>query len=260
MSDTSKQQGLTRRQLVQRGASATAALLLTACVGDMASEEREATPSDAIAQRQATEMPIPPSATAEPNAASAQESTAAEEPVATESEDPMPAPSETAMLEPTPACDDDDDDPTLAQTEGPFYTPSTPERTSFLEDGPGTKIVVTGRVLTTNCQPIADALLDFWHASDAGGYDNVGYTFRGHQFTDANGNYRLETIVPGLYPGRTRHFHVKVQGPSTTLLTTQLYFPDEPRNEQDGIFHPALLLEVQDAPDGKAATFDFVLA
>jgi N-hydroxyarylamine O-acetyltransferase len=44
----------------------------------------------------------------------------------------------------------------------------------------------------------------------------------------------VETVVPGLYPGRTRHIHVKVQRPGGSILTTQLYVPDEPRNATDG--------------------------
>jgi protocatechuate 3,4-dioxygenase beta subunit len=164
-------------------------------------------------------------------------------------------------LPPTPACgDDDDDDVTLAQTEGPFYTPNTPQRTSLLEPGiTGTRMMLTGYVLGTNCQTIPGALLDFWHADDAGVYDNVGFRLRGHQFADDQGRFTLETIMPGLYPGRTRHFHVKVQAPNQPVLTTQLYFPDEPANATDGIFHPALVMDVQDTTAGKAATFNFVL-
>jgi protocatechuate 3,4-dioxygenase beta subunit len=160
----------------------------------------------------------------------------------------------------TPACGDDDDDLTPAQTEGPYFTPNSPERTSLFEDGmAGTRLTLTGYVLSTGCQPVARALLDFWHADDAGVYDNVGYRLRGHQFTDDSGRFTLETIVPGLYPGRTRHFHVKVQAPNQPILTTQLYFPDEPANATDGIFSPELLMNVADAADGKQAAFNFVL-
>jgi protocatechuate 3,4-dioxygenase beta subunit len=179
----------------------------------------------------------------------------------------IPAPTDTAAptsiaqaLPPTPACGDDDDDLTPAQTEGPYYTPNTPERTSFLEsDVSGTKLIVTGYVLATNCQPVAQALVDFWHCDDAGVYDNVGYRLRGHQFTDDQGRYYLETIMPGVYPGRTRHIHVKVQAPNQPVLTTQMYFPDEPENARDGIFQPELVMAVQDAADGKAGAFNFVL-
>jgi protocatechuate 3,4-dioxygenase beta subunit len=164
-------------------------------------------------------------------------------------------------LSPTPVCGDDDDDVTIAQTEGPYFTPNSPERTSLLEAGmPGTTMLLTGYVLSTDCQPVARALVDFWHADDAGVYDNEGYRLRGHQFTDDEGRYTLETVVPGLYPGRTRHFHVKVQAPDQPVITTQLYFPDEPSNATDGIYSPELLISVADTADGKQAAFNFVLA
>ena len=167
-------------------------------------------------------------------------------------------PSQAQRLPPTPACDDGGSTP--SQTAGPFYTPNSPERTSLLEPGiTGTRIVVTGQVLSSNCTPIANARVDFWHANDRGEYDNSGYTFRGHQFTDAEGRYSLETIVPGVYPGRTRHFHVRVRDSDKTGLTTQLYFPEEPLNQDDFLFQPDLLMSVHEGAEGKQATFNFVL-
>jgi protocatechuate 3,4-dioxygenase beta subunit len=164
-----------------------------------------------------------------------------------------------SVRSPTPACGEADG-LTPSQTEGPYYKPRSPERRSLLDpDIAGTPIVLTGTVLSRRCQPIAGALVDFWQADDAGKYDNRGYRLRGHQFADDAGHYRLETIVPGLYPGRTRHIHVKVQAPNRPILTTQLYFPGEPRNRTDRIFKADLLLAVQDAADGKSATFDFIL-
>jgi protocatechuate 3,4-dioxygenase beta subunit len=65
--------------------------------------------------------------------------------------------------------------------------------------------------------------------------------------------------MPGLYPGRTRHIHVRVQAPDQPILTTQLYFPDEPTNQLDGIFDAQLLMELQSRDDEQRATFTFVL-
>jgi len=93
-------------------------------------------------------------------------------------------------------------------------------------------------------------LLDFWQADDQGEYDNAGYRLRGHMFSDANGRYSIETILPGLYPGRTRHIHVMVSAPNQTALTTQLFFPNESRNQSDSIFDRALLVNLQDVPTG----------
>ncbi|HEY2987913.1 MAG TPA: intradiol ring-cleavage dioxygenase [Candidatus Binatia bacterium] len=165
----------------------------------------------------------------------------------------------TRELEATPACGDKDD-VTPAQTEGPFFKPRSPERKSLLEPGiQGTKIILEGRVRSTKCKPIEKALVDFWQADAGGEYDNAGYRLRGHQFTDGNGLYRLETIVPGLYPGRTRHFHVRVQAPNRPILTTQLYFPGEPDNKRDGIFNPKLVMAIRDAAGAKTGNFDFVV-
>lgn len=162
-------------------------------------------------------------------------------------------------LAPTPACGDDATTP--SQTEGPFYTPDSPLRQSLLAPGlSGTPIIVTGQILSSNCVPIAGALIDCWHANDQGEYDNSGYTFRGHQYTDAEGRYQIETIVPGIYPGRTRHYHMKVQAPNQPVLTTQLYFPGEPANQGDFLFNPVLLMAVDNSDDPQKATFDFVLA
>jgi protocatechuate 3,4-dioxygenase beta subunit len=165
----------------------------------------------------------------------------------------------SAVLQQTPSCGDEGG-LAPAQTEGPYFKASSPRRASLLETGvTGAKLVLSGRVLSRDCRPIPGALLDFWHADAGGAYDNAGFKLRGHQFTDATGRYRLETVVPGLYPGRTRHIHVKVQAPNQPVLTTQLYFPDEPGNRSDGIFNPALLVKAQDASEGRAATFSFVL-
>jgi protocatechuate 3,4-dioxygenase beta subunit len=67
-------------------------------------------------------------------------------------------------------------------------------------------------------------------------------------------------VVPGLYPGRTRHIHVKVQRPGGSILTTQLYFPGVARNRTDGIYTPELLLRNwRRVGKRRAARFDFVL-
>jgi protocatechuate 3,4-dioxygenase beta subunit len=160
----------------------------------------------------------------------------------------------------TPACADDDE-PTVEQTEGPYFTPRSPRRRVLRTPGmKGTPLLLTGRVLTTRCRPIPNAQLDFWQADGKGVYDNRGYRLRGHQRTDALGRYRLETIVPGLYPGRTRHIHVKAQAPRRPVLTTQLYFRGERANASDGIFVPELLVRSLRKANGRwSARFDFVL-
>ena len=149
---------------------------------------------------------------------------------------------------------------TPRQTEGPFFKTNTPQRITLIEPGSkAPRLVVTGQVLSRECTPLKGALLDFWHADEHGDYDNRAFRYRGHQFTDADGRWRLETILPAVYPGRTRHIHVKVQRPHGRILTTQLYFPGEPRNRTDSIFDSSLLMDIRRAGSGRRAQFRFVL-
>jgi protocatechuate 3,4-dioxygenase beta subunit len=162
-------------------------------------------------------------------------------------------------LTPTPACDDSGA-ATPQQTEGPFFKPRSPGRADLREQGAsGRPVELSGLVLTRRCRPIAGAVLDLWHADDKGVYDTGGFRYRGHLVTGADGTFRFHTIMPAIYTGRTRHYHFKVQAPGSRLLTTQLYFPNEPANRRDHLFRRDLLMRVADAGEGLAARFDFVL-
>jgi protocatechuate 3,4-dioxygenase beta subunit len=173
---------------------------------------------------------------------------------------PTGASAQPAGLRPTPSCEAPGG-LTPRQTEGPFFTPNSPLKRNFAADAPrGRRFTVAGHVLTTDCRPVPGALIELWHADDAGDYDNRGYRLRGHQFSDDRGRWWFDTIVPGLYPGRTRHFHAKVQRPGGRVLTTQLYFPSETANRRDGLYDPALLLELTRGSDGSFGRFDFVVA
>lgn len=143
--------------------------------------------------------------------------------------------------------------PTPRDMEGPFYKAGAPRKASLSEPGTnGERLVLSGVVQTRDCKPVANARLDFWQADERGEYDNAGFRYRGQVVADASGRYRLETILPGKYPGRPRHIHVKVQtAAGGGVLTTQLYFGDEraralaPRTEsREGALH---------------ASFDFVI-
>jgi protocatechuate 3,4-dioxygenase beta subunit len=149
---------------------------------------------------------------------------------------------------------------TPSLTEGPYYKAGSPEQTDLYQDGmTGTKLVVTGYVYDTNCQPVAKAWLDFWQADANGNYDNSGYTLRGHQYTDENGRFQLTTVVPGLYPGRTEHIHFKVQAHNGQIITSQLFFPGVAQNDSDGIYNASLLLSIQEASDGWQGLYNFVV-
>ncbi len=105
---------------------------------------------------------------------------------------------------------------TSADAEGPFYTPNAPVRSTI-----GQGLVVTGTVRSVgSCTPIPGARLEWWQANPHGQYDDA---HRATQAADGEGGYRLETSVPGLYPGRPVHLHAKVSAPGYRTLTTQLY-------------------------------------
>jgi len=221
--------GLTRRRFLEGSALVPIVFVVGACGSDDAGGPAAATSSSSA-------------------------STAGAAPARTSAE----AAAEAGILQATPPCDDGDDDLTEAQTEGPYYTPNTPRRSNLVTGGVrGIPLLVTGDVVDTRCRPVRGALLDFWQADAAGQYDNQGYRLRGHQFADGRGRYALRTVVPGLYPGRTRHIHVKVQRPHGKVLTTQLYFPGEPYNAKDGLFNEELLVRVVRPGE---AMFDFVVA
>jgi protocatechuate 3,4-dioxygenase beta subunit len=159
----------------------------------------------------------------------------------------------------TPSCRDGDE-PTVRQGDGPFFKPKSPERGDLREPGAQARPAeLSGFVLTRSCRPLLGAVVDLWHADEKGEYDNIGFRYRGHVITGPDGAYRFRTIVPAVYTGRTRHYHVKVQAPGSRLLTTQLYFPNEPANSRDGLFQRELLMRVADAGDGFIGLFDFVL-
>src|SRR5256885_9298850 len=75
---------------------------------------------------------------------------------------------------------------TAAQTEGPYFKPGSPARTSLIESGmTGTRLILSGRVLTPACAPVAGGTLDFWRADAGGNYDHSGYRLSGHQVHQA---------------------------------------------------------------------------
>jgi protocatechuate 3,4-dioxygenase beta subunit len=167
--------------------------------------------------------------------------------------------SPSLTLEPTPAVGDPLK-PTPEETSGPFFRPDSPLKKNLREPGlGGSPIKLLGFVLDPKGNSAPGVLLDFWHADDQGKYDLKGYRCRGHQFSDADGGYALETILPGLYPGRTRHYHVRLQAAHGPILSTQLYFPNESRNETDSLFRPDLLIKLRKGAAGSVAIFNFVV-
>src|SRR5256885_1401436 len=150
--------------------------------------------------------------------------------------------------------------PIVELTEGPYYKANPPQNAALRTAGvAGTPLTLTGYVVSKSCQPIANAKLDFWQADGNGNYDNSGYTLRGWQLTDANGAYRLETVIPGLYPGRTDHIHVKVTVNGKTY-TSQLFFPGVAQNAGDSIYAANMLITLSSATNPRTGTFNFVIS
>ena len=150
---------------------------------------------------------------------------------------------------------------TMTDVEGPYWIPGSPERSNLREPDDGPLLDLNISVVDQDCAPVPGAWIDIWHADADGNYDKNGWGYRGHHFADITGNSLLETVVPGLYPGRTTHIHVKVQGVSLNVLTTQLYFPDVPQNDDDFFYHPDLEVTVidEDTDGNMQAEFTFII-
>jgi protocatechuate 3,4-dioxygenase beta subunit len=219
-----------------------ALLLLTACATPSESTPTQPAPtaiSPDVAPTTSSTPATDPLTPALTGAAASPTVSAASEDFFTQMGITLPSPTCTGLTQP--------------QTEGPYYTPDTPERHSFLEEGmPGTRLILVGYVLDQNCQPLPNTWLDFWQADANGEYDNTGYRLRGHQFTDSQGRYYLETILPGLYSSRPiEHIHVKLQPEGGQPITSQLYFPDQPIE--------GLTVTLEDRGDFQVGYFNFVL-
>ena len=123
-----------------------------------------------------------------------------------------------------------DCEPTTTDILGPFFSEGAPETNSIIpEDYEGERLFLSGTLSSTDCdKTISNAVMDFWQADEYGDYDNVGVNFRGKIITDENGNYNLETIIPGKYLNgsqyRPSHIHLKVQAEGYDELVTQIYF------------------------------------
>lgn len=143
---------------------------------------------------------------------------------------------------------------TPRSTEGPYY----PDHLPLDQDNDlvrcegqeaaamGTVASFGGRVLNADGKAIQGATVELWQADNNGCYIHSKGVQRGKERdplfqgfgkmeTNQKGEYRFRTILPALYAGRTRHFHVAVVKGGKRLLTTQLFLAGEPQNERDGI-------------------------
>jgi protocatechuate 3,4-dioxygenase, beta subunit len=158
--------------------------------------------------------------------------------------------------------------PTPAMTEGPFYPDRLPaDRDADLAHvagrsgaAEGRLLYVSGRVLDARGRPVANAGIELWQAnahgryihsadSDASGPPDPNFQGYAALATDAEGRYRVRTVLPGPYPGRTRHLHFNFGG-GRVKLTTQMFFEGERGNERDGVYS-ALAADERRAATGR---------
>ena len=133
---------------------------------------------------------------------------------------------------------------------------------------------MTGRVLDANGKPIDGASIELWQANAFGRYLHpadsessgpIDPDFQGYGMLRASrdGEFRIKTIKPPPYSGRTPHIHFIVAS-GRTRLTTQMFFEGEPMNERDGLYRylgkddrqastGRYVDRARDAPDGSVA-------
>lgn len=167
---------------------------------------------------------------------------------------------------------------------GPFYPvvrPLDQDADLTMLDGhsqraSGDLLDVFGIVRDFDGNPVAGATLDLWQANAIGRYAHGGDTreelpldphFQGSAkiATDAEGRYRLRTVLPGIYGFggslRPRHIHFTIDG-KQSRLTTQMYFPGEKENSLENIKDDSMLVGKRVDPlEGKvtALNWDVVL-
>ena len=167
----------------------------------------------------------------------------------------------TAVCEPSPE-----------DIEGPFYRPGIPVGGDLDVHGdPGVALRIEGVVQSEGCVPLANAIVEIWHATpvapdaepgdDDATYDSTDeYRYYGQVATDARGRYAFNTLRPGWYLNgpqyRPAHVHVKVWVRGVERLTSQLYFEGDPFNDGDAWFNPVMALDPDEAG---LANIDFVV-
>jgi protocatechuate 3,4-dioxygenase beta subunit len=137
---------------------------------------------------------------------------------------------------------------------GPFY----PDRLPSDQDADLTAVAglpgraagqilyLSGRVLDTRGRPLSGARLELWQANAHGRYIHsadgdvsgpLDPNFQGYASlrADVEGRYRIKTIKPAPYSGRTSHLHFNAEG-GRVKLTTQMFFEGERLNERDGLY------------------------
>lgn len=173
---------------------------------------------------------------------------------------------------------------TPAQIEGPYYPRAIPDDADAdllhvagqERAARGQPLLLEGVVRATDGAPIPGARVEIWQADHAGIYlhpadarvaeRDPGFQGYGRAVADGGGRYAFRTIRPGLYPGRTAHIHLRARTADGAALTTQVYFPDVPLNDRDGLLRrmtgpqrALLMASLAPVDAGQRAIFDIVL-
>lgn len=146
---------------------------------------------------------------------------------------------------------------------GPFYRPDSPVRSNLVIPGEGGKSVeLLGTVKHQDCiTPYSNAKVELWHCDNKGVYDNSSdaFRYRGTTFTNENGEYSFETVLPVPYDVgngtiRPAHFHMMITAEDYQPLVTQLYFSGDKHIESDLSASVAAgrILDVEELADGTA--------
>jgi len=138
--------------------------------------------------------------------------------------------------------------PTAEATIGPFFPPryvdeGANDLTAFEgRKAKGGAIEIRGRVLQEDGAPLENLVVEIWQA-DAGGIfrhpadprhaqADPGFLGWGRAATDAHGNYRFRTVLPGAPEGRSPHINVMVMFSGLMrILKTTVFF----RNDSDPV-------------------------
>lgn len=125
---------------------------------------------------------------------------------------------------------------------GPFYRPDSPVRSNLVIKGEkGELTTLVGKIKHDDCTtPYKNAKIEIWHCDGNGVYDNEtpGFKYRGTTYSDKNGNYAFQTILPVPYDTgngnfRPAHFHMMITAEGYQPLVTQLYFNGDKHIEKD---------------------------
>ncbi|MDB3868801.1 hypothetical protein N9263_01915, partial [Candidatus Marinimicrobia bacterium] len=129
---------------------------------------------------------------------------------------------------------------------GPYYFEDAPFRSVIAHaNEPGQRLFISGNIKQNDCEnSISGSLIEIWQANDEGCYgivedcdtgnpENDYFNLRGKFFSDVNGDYTFESILPGYYGSRPRHIHIKITTPDEEVLVSQLYFENDPYCEND---------------------------